>query len=109
MTASVVVIYDSACGGCSDIASDLDDVLGVPVLIRSCRDPNLVAEFPPLRAVLGERPCRRPLMITVGVNGRSVISSGAAMFWRGASLVRPRRWTAAVRLALRIGWRRLAS
>jgi hypothetical protein len=99
----VVVVYDGACGGCSSIAARLSRVLAPPVLVRSCRDPSLPADFP----VLGGRPCRRPMLITVFSDGRMEASGGPAMLWRGARMVAPGRRADAVRLALRVAWWRV--
>jgi hypothetical protein len=107
MVTEVAVIYDGACGGCSSIAARLSSVLAPPVLARSCRDPYLATEFPVLGGPLGERPCRGPLLITVFSDGRTEVSGGPAMLWRGARLVAPGRRAAAVRLALWVAWWRM--
>ncbi|NKZ02391.1 hypothetical protein [Actinomadura latina] len=100
----VVVVYDGACGGCSSIAARLSRVLAPPVLVRSCRDPSLPADFPVLGGSLRGRPCRRPTLITVFSDGRMEASGGPAMLWRGARMVAPGRRADAVRLALRVAW-----
>lgn len=98
------MVYDGACGGCSSIAARLSRVLAPPVLVRSCRDPSLPADFPVLGGSLGGRPCRRPMLITVFSDGRMEASGGPAMLWRGARMVAPGRRADAVRLALRVAW-----
>ncbi|PZG02518.1 hypothetical protein [Micromonospora deserti] len=100
----LVVVYDGACGDCSAIAARLSDVLAPEVLTRSCRDPHLATEFPVLAGHLRDRPCRRPLMIVVRSGGRAEVASGWSMLWVAAGLVAPRRWRAALRLALRVIW-----
>ncbi|GAA2449316.1 hypothetical protein GCM10010191_78620 [Actinomadura vinacea] len=82
-------------------------MLAPDVLTRSCRDPRLAAEFPVLAGRPGERPCRRPLLIMVYAGGGAEVASGLPMMWRGARMVAPRRRLAAIRLALRIMWRRI--
>lgn len=104
---TLVVIYDAACGSCSAIAARLSDVLVPAVLTRSCRDPHLAAEFPVLAGRLGERPCRRPLLIVVRSDGRAEVASGLPMMWRGARMVARGRRLAAIQLALWIMWRRI--
>lgn len=107
----VVLVYDGACGGCSAVAARASAVLVPPVTARSCRDPHLAAEFPILAAHLGDRPCRRPLLVVSYPDGRDRVAKGLAMMWRGALLVAPRRRLAAIGLAvdvLRAGRRRRA-
>ncbi|WP_431897484.1 hypothetical protein [Nonomuraea sp. bgisy101] len=99
MVKALVVIYDSGCGGCSAIASALSGVMAPPVLVRSCRDPNLERQYPSLR---GTVPCARPLAIALGPDGEAELLSGLRLMWRGALLVAPGRRLAAVRLAVRI-------
>ncbi|MGW4475342.1 hypothetical protein ACWENQ_37225 [Nonomuraea sp. NPDC004354] len=99
MVKALVVVHDSGCGGCSAIASALSGVLAPPVLVRSCRDPHLVREFPVLR---GEVPCARPLAVALTQDGRAELLSGLRLMWRGALLVAPGRRRAAFRLAVTI-------
>jgi hypothetical protein len=104
MVTGLVVVYDGACGSCSEIAARLSGVLVPRVLTRSCRDPHLTVEFPVLAGHLGERRCDRPLMVVLRSDGPAEVASGLAMVWRAASLVAPRRRLAAIQLALRILW-----
>ncbi|WP_146607261.1 hypothetical protein [Spongiactinospora gelatinilytica] len=93
--ARVVVVHDAACGGCSAIAVRLAGVLGVPVVIRSCRDPGLAAEYPlPPRT-----GCGAPLAVAIGRSGRVRVWRGLALPLRMAGLVAPGRRGAALRLA----------
>ncbi|MEV6104303.1 hypothetical protein AB0M28_06240 [Streptomyces sp. NPDC051940] len=100
----LVVVYDAACGDCSDVAARLDGVLAPPVRARACRDPHLPEEFPVLADALGGLPCRRPLLVVLRPGGQDEVLSGAAMMWRAARLVAPRRRFAAARLGLRVLW-----
>ncbi|RBQ20127.1 hypothetical protein DP939_09910 [Spongiactinospora rosea] len=94
--ARLVVVHDAGCGGCSVIAGRLAAVLAVPVVVRSCRDPGLAAEYPvPPRA-----GCGAPLAVAVDGNGRMRVWRGLALPLRMAGLVAPGRRGAAVRLAL---------
>lgn len=90
----LVVVADSACGGCSAIAAALGGVLAVTVVVRSCRDPHLAEEFPVLA---GRRPCARPLAL---YEDRAL--TGFRLLWRAGRLVAPGRRAAALRLALRV-------
>jgi hypothetical protein len=95
MVTKFVVVYDSACGGCSDLATRLSTVLGSRTVIRSCRDPHLPVEFP----VLARAECRRPFTITVRDDGTMRVDSGVGMVLRAARLVKPGRWLAACGVA----------
>jgi hypothetical protein len=99
-----VVIHDGSCGGCSSIAARLRDLLAVPVVVRSCRDPHLAAEFPVLSGVPA---CARPLAVVIGRTGATELLYGPRLLWRGASLLAPGRRAAALPLAARILWLRL--
>ena len=97
-TAAVVVVYDVACPVCSRIARELPDMLRVPVTVRSCRDPQLAALYPTLRATV--RACATPALGTVGPNG-------SVRWWAGLTgalgvlpVVRPRAIPEAVTLLL---------
>ncbi|MGH3862493.1 hypothetical protein [Actinokineospora sp.] len=94
----LVVVYDSACGGCSNIAARLSVVLGLPVLARSCRDPHLAAEFPVLAGVVHDRPCRRPVLVRITATGDARAVTGARMLALAARHVRPSRLLAAMGL-----------
>lgn len=96
-----VVVYDSGCGGCSDLAAALAAVLEPVVLVRSCRDPALAAELPVLGEHLSGNPCRRPLTVTVPETGEARVASGLGMVIGAARLVKPGRRLAAGRLAAR--------
>jgi len=109
---TLVVIYDSTCGGCSTIASQLSGILAPEVLVRSCKDPNLSNEYPVLRRTGDDRPCRKPTLITIADLGRTDVTNGWRMIWRGLRFVAPgRRWQAVrlggqiVRTKLRRGGR----
>ncbi|MDT7708079.1 MAG: hypothetical protein QOG20_3686 [Pseudonocardiales bacterium] len=65
--AQVVVIYDVSCPNCSEIARELPDLVRVPVKVRSCRDPQLPALYPTLRASV--RSCATPAVGTVRPDG----------------------------------------
>ena len=66
-TVEVVVVYDVSCPQCSAIARELPDLLRVPVKVRSCRDPQLAAVYPTLRASV--RRCATPALGTVRPDG----------------------------------------
>ncbi|MFI7230491.1 hypothetical protein ACIBO5_45395 [Nonomuraea angiospora] len=104
MTLSLVVVYDGACGSCSSIAATLSQVLTVPVIVRSCRDPHLTREFPLLEGI---PRCVAPLAVMRGPDGAATLLRGLRLMWRGAGLIAPGRYTAAVRLAGWIAWQRL--
>ncbi|MFF5213028.1 hypothetical protein [Streptosporangium sp. NPDC000396] len=103
MIVSLVVVYDATCGSCSAIAGRLSRVLAPPVIVRSCRDPHLGREFP---ALAGLPRCAAPLLIVRGPGGAVEVLKGPRMMWRGATLVAPGRWPAALKLAAWIGWQR---
>ncbi len=70
----VVVVYDVSCPRCSEIAREMPDLLRVPVQVRSCRDPQLPALYPTLRAAV--RSCATPAL-------GSVRSDGSVRWWPG--------------------------
>jgi len=105
--ARVVLVYDSTCGACTAIARRAGRVFGRPVALRSCRDPNLGDEYPPLRPWLGVAPCRRPLLVVVRPDGPVHVAGGLRLLWRAALLVPVARWPAAAVLVARVGWSRL--
>lgn len=72
--ASVVVVYDVSCPRCSAIARELPELLRVPVLVRSCRDPQLALTYPTLQAAV--RACATPAL---GV----VRGDGSVRWWPG--------------------------
>lgn len=100
--ARVVVVFDASCGACSAIAARLSEVLVPEVIVRSCRDPRLSVEFPVLARHLGGRPCRRPLLVTVGHDGAARVLTGPRMLIHAATLVAPRRYRTALRLGLEV-------
>lgn len=63
----VVVVYDVSCPSCSQIAYELPDLVRVPVVVRSCRDPHLAAVYPTLSASV--RSCATPALGTVRGDG----------------------------------------
>ncbi|WP_300013834.1 hypothetical protein [Pseudonocardia sp.] len=63
----VVVVYDVACPSCSEIARELPDLLRVPVVVRSCRDPHLATAYPTLATRV--RSCATPALGTVRTDG----------------------------------------
>ncbi len=63
----VVVVYDVACAACSRIARELPDLVRVPVLVRSCRDPQLAGAHPTLPPAV--RTCATPALGTVRPDG----------------------------------------
>ncbi len=73
---AVVVVYDVSCANCSAIARELPELLRVPVTVRSCRDPQLPAVYPTLRADV--RACARPAVGTVR-------RDGSLRWWPGLS------------------------
>ena len=85
----VVVVYDVSCPSCSEIARELPELVRVPVVVRSCRDPQLALAYPTLRAAV--RRCATPALGTVGPDG-------SVRWWTGLTgavgvlpVVRPRR------------------
>ena len=76
MTRELVVVYDVSCPTCSRIARELPDLVRVPVLVRSCRDPGLGAAHPTLPAAV--RRCAAP---AVG----AVRADGTVRWWPGLS------------------------
>jgi hypothetical protein len=64
----VVVVYDVSCPSCSEIARELPDLLRVPVVVRSCRDPHLATVYPTLGARV--RRCATPALGTVRRDGQ---------------------------------------
>lgn len=101
MMRTVVIVHDSACGDCSAIAVSLADVLTARVLVRSCRDPHLPAEFPSVAAYLQGGSCQRPLLIMFR-GGPPRVLSGWRMYGHVVPLVPLRRWYKAVRILGRI-------
>jgi len=95
-TSAVVVVYDVSCPRCSEIARELPDLVRVPVTVRSCRDPQLAALHPTLRASV--RACAAPAVGTVRADG-------SVRWWLGLTgavallpLLRPRDIPEALRL-----------
>ncbi len=88
MISTVVVVADVACPSCSRIARELPDLLRVPVMVRSCRDPRLTTQHPTLPTTV--RACRKPAIGTIR-------RDGSVRWWPGLSgalgvlpVVRPR-------------------
>jgi hypothetical protein len=95
---AVVVVADVACPSCSRIARELPDLLRVPVMVRSCRDPRLTTQHPTLPPTV--LACRKPAIGTVR-------QDGSVRWWLGLSgalgllpVLRPR----ALRGALGVLW-----
>lgn len=93
---SVVVVYDMACPSCSQIARELPDLVRVPVVVRSCRDPGLAETSPSLPAAV--RACAAPAVGTVRHDGHVRWWLGRSGALALAPLVRPRDLPAAARL-----------
>jgi hypothetical protein len=102
----VLVVHDSACGDCAGIAGALPGLLRVPVRLRSCRDPDLVAAHPELPRAT--RVCRTPAVGTVGATGHVRWRIGLRAAPALLTLVRPRalpRAAAVLVTAVRRTWR----
>ncbi len=97
-TRGLVVVFDVDCPACSRVARELPDLVRVPVVVHSCREPGLAAEHPTLPAAV--RRCAAP---AIG----AVRADGAVRWWpglRGALAVAPLLRRGALREAVALLW-----